>query len=88
MTGLQRMTPMLAVSNLQQTIAFYCDQLGFQCTGTFGEPEPVWCHLKRDGVELMFNSPPADEIAAVPARADSNWLWFGQPPAEAPAVRE
>ena len=77
---LQRLTPMLSVADLSRTIAFYCDDLGFRCVRTFGNPRPVWCHLQRDGVDLMFNMPPADP--------DGYWLWFGQSSSEPATVSE
>lgn len=49
--------PMLAVTDLARTMAFYRERLGFTLGDTFGEP-PVWCSLSRDGVQLMFNTPP------------------------------
>ena len=50
--------PMLAVTDLQRTIAFYA-RLGFRCISTFGNP-PVWCNLERNGREIMFNAPPRE----------------------------
>lgn len=61
---LNRLTPMLGVTDLKRTMAFYCDELGFRCIGTVGETDPVWCHLERDGVRLMFNRPP--EMTGLP----------------------
>ena len=52
---LEKLRPMLAVTDLKRTMAFYCDKLGFKVEGTFGDPEPVWCQLARDGVSIMFN---------------------------------
>jgi len=53
--------PMLAVTDLARTIAFYTQKLGFACVGSFGDP-PVWCDLMRDGVSLMFNAPPRESV--------------------------
>jgi catechol 2,3-dioxygenase-like lactoylglutathione lyase family enzyme len=76
---LNRLTPMLSVADLKGTIAFYCDQLGFRCVGTFGDPDPVWCHLQRDGVSLMFNQPPAHEIRDLPRRAKDFQVYYFYP---------
>lgn len=54
---LHTLQPMLAVTDLPRTIDFYRSKLGFTLMGTFGDP-PVWCHLHRDGVDVMFNTPP------------------------------
>ncbi|MCB9846878.1 MAG: VOC family protein [Phycisphaeraceae bacterium] len=73
MTGLR---PMLAVTDLQRTIDFYRSKLGFQLGDTFGDP-PVWCSMSRDGVEIMFNAPPADEVrAAVSARSREYQIFY------------
>ena len=74
---LTQLTPMLSVSDLRRTMAFYGDELGFTCRSSFGEPDPVWCHLERDSVHLMFNQPPAHEMAELPRRAkDFQVLYF------------
>ncbi len=77
--NLQHHTPMLSVGDLRRTMAFYCGELGFQCAGTFGSPDPVWCHLKRDQVDLMFNQPPADEMADLPLRAKDFQIYYFYP---------
>jgi catechol 2,3-dioxygenase-like lactoylglutathione lyase family enzyme len=76
---LQRQTPMLSVADLGRTIAFYCNELGFQCVNTFGKPDPVWCYLKRDGADLMFNQPPATEMAELPRRAKDFQVFYFYP---------
>jgi uncharacterized glyoxalase superfamily protein PhnB len=76
---LKQLTPMLSVSDLRRTMAYYCDQLGFRCTGTFGNPDPVWCHLERDGVRLMFNQPPAADMAQLPRRAKDFQVFYVYP---------
>lgn len=53
MARLTQLRPMLVANDLNETIAFYA-RLGFECIGTFGEPEPGWCQVERDGVRLMF----------------------------------
>lgn len=61
--------PMLAVTDLPRTIAFYRDRLGFQCVGMFGHP-PAWCEMVRDGRSMMFNAPPRDDVVRdVPRRS-------------------
>ena len=76
MPHLVRLTPMLSVADLRRTITFYCDELGFRCVRTFGNPDPAWCHLERDGIALMFNQPPADELRDVPARAKDFQVFY------------
>lgn len=76
MVRLDRLTPMLSVSDLGRTMAFYCDRLGFRCIASFGDPHPAWCHLVRDGVDLMFNQPPAEEMAEVPLRSRDFQIFY------------
>jgi uncharacterized glyoxalase superfamily protein PhnB len=47
------LTPMLWVDDLNATIAFYRDTLGFQCA----RQTTGWAALRRDGVELMLSEP-------------------------------
>lgn len=67
--------PMLAVSDLQRTIRFYTQQLGFLCTGSFGNP-PVWCELVRDDIAIMFNAPPPAEIQRDVPTSSKNYQIF------------
>ena len=53
--------PMLAVTDLRRTIAFYRDRLGFTLDETFAEPA-VWCSMHRDEVHVMFNAPPSEDV--------------------------
>jgi uncharacterized glyoxalase superfamily protein PhnB len=45
-----KLTPMLQTSDIQRTIDWYEQVLGFRCTGRVDG----WCTLARDGVALMF----------------------------------
>lgn len=76
---LTKLMPMLSVRDLQRTMAFYCDELGFTRKGTFGEPDPVWCHLERDSVHMMFNQAPAAEMAELPRRAKDFQIFYFYP---------
>ncbi|HKQ25673.1 MAG TPA: VOC family protein [Burkholderiales bacterium] len=50
---LHALTPMLSTWDLDASIAFYTETLGFDC-----EKRVVgWASLKRDGVGIMFSSP-------------------------------
>jgi catechol 2,3-dioxygenase-like lactoylglutathione lyase family enzyme len=63
---------MLAVTDLQRTIRFYTEKLGFKLGDTFGNP-PVWCSLHRDDCEIMFNAPPRDEVIKDVPRSSKNY---------------
>lgn len=67
---------MLAVTDLQRTIRFYCDHLGFRVGGTFtppGQQTPVWCSLHRDECEMMFNTPPRECVERDVPRSAKNY---------------
>lgn len=51
----QSMRPMLRTKDLQGTIRFYTELLGFTCDA-FSKADG-WASLSRDGVELMVASP-------------------------------
>ena len=50
---LNRLAPMLLARNLDETIAFYTEGLGFTLESTLEDP-PSWCSLRRGEVSLMF----------------------------------
>lgn len=50
---LENLIPMLWVNNLDDTIRFYVDLLGFDCTNRL----EGWASLKKDAVELMISLP-------------------------------
>ncbi|GJM03453.1 MAG: bleomycin resistance family protein [Rhodomicrobium sp.] len=45
------LVPMLHTKEMDKTISFYEDVLGFHCVGRF---ENDWCRLEREGVAIMF----------------------------------
>ena len=49
--GLRSLTPMLQTSDMDRTISWYGDLLGFHCVRRV---EDGWCHLRQGGVSLMF----------------------------------
>lgn len=44
---------MLLATDMQETMSFYTDILGFEVTGTLEDPVS-WCSLRRDRVDMMF----------------------------------
>src|SRR6185312_518582 len=75
--GMRSLTPMLQTSDMDRTIAWYRDMLGFRCVRRMGDG---WCHLQHDGVSLMFMH--NDHLGAPQATAtqyiyvdDVNALW-------------
>jgi len=56
------------VENVAETLAFYRERLGFEVVTTLPEQEPFdFAIVKRDGVELMFQSRPSlsDNVPAL-----------------------
>ncbi|MEO8133922.1 MAG: VOC family protein [Betaproteobacteria bacterium] len=47
-------TTLFVVSNLQQSVSFYCDRLGFTDPSIWGEP-PCFAMINRDGFDLMLS---------------------------------
>jgi uncharacterized glyoxalase superfamily protein PhnB len=46
---------MLLVRDLQQTIGFYSNKLGFELVDTWPDDgPPVWCSLRSGGARVMF----------------------------------
>jgi catechol 2,3-dioxygenase-like lactoylglutathione lyase family enzyme len=52
----KRISPMLAVANIDETVAFYCDVLGFAVVKKL----PEYAIVERDGATIHF-MPAADE---------------------------
>jgi catechol 2,3-dioxygenase-like lactoylglutathione lyase family enzyme len=48
--GMRALTPMLQTSDLERTISWYRDVLGFRCV----RRAEGWCRLEQGGVALMF----------------------------------
>jgi catechol 2,3-dioxygenase-like lactoylglutathione lyase family enzyme len=56
MTRLTRIRPLLEVTDVEASIAFYTDVLGFSCNTSIGDAgERVWANLVKDDVMLMVN---------------------------------
>ena len=54
---IKKLTPNLIVSSVEQSLAFYCDVLGFTRTGTVPEASPyVFAMVQSGPVEIFFNA--------------------------------
>jgi catechol 2,3-dioxygenase-like lactoylglutathione lyase family enzyme len=51
---IRAVTPLLRVGDLQRSIDFYCDKLGFVEPSVHGDP-PCFAMLNRDGFDLMLS---------------------------------
>jgi lactoylglutathione lyase len=55
--SLKKLTPNVMVEDVNRTIQFYKEMLGFELLTTVpGEGQFNWAMMKRDGVEIMFQS--------------------------------
>jgi lactoylglutathione lyase len=55
---LKSLTPNLIVSNVERTVAFYRDTLGFEVNTTVPEQPPyVFALMKHGGVQIFLNAP-------------------------------
>ena len=54
---IKKLTPNLIVSSVEQSLAFYCDVLGFTRTATVPEQSPyVFAMVQSGPVEIFFNA--------------------------------
>ena len=52
-----RLTPILTTDDMDSTIGFYRDVLGFRVTAQIPDENPTWCFLMRDNAAIMFTTP-------------------------------
>jgi catechol 2,3-dioxygenase-like lactoylglutathione lyase family enzyme len=76
-------SPFLIVSNVEQTIAFYCEKLGLKTTFQTPDQDPFFAIVLRDGAQIFFKAdakvtplpepqtPSVDEMGRLCLRAGS-----------------
>jgi uncharacterized glyoxalase superfamily protein PhnB len=52
---MNKVIPVLYAEQLQESINFYCDILGFECDSF--EPDSGWVNIKKNGAEIIFSLP-------------------------------
>ena len=58
---LNHLIPMLETIDLEETIQFYSDFLGFECQGVYPDADnPYWCSLRRDNVVIRNEHSPLE----------------------------
>lgn len=83
---LQSCTPLLNVANIERSLAFWRDLVGFEVVGRFEEAGVLrWVRLKSGGVDLMLNAPDKTlgKTRAVPDSYTDAVLYFGVPSVQA-----
>jgi uncharacterized glyoxalase superfamily protein PhnB len=69
MSRISKITPNLVVSNVERSVAFYRDVLGFQVTTTVPEQSPLMFAIVRSGTVEVFLNAPAPAMAEYPSLA-------------------
>jgi glyoxylase I family protein len=60
--NVQQLWPLLAVTDIERSIAFYRDQLGFTVVGDAKNKGRVyWCRLHRGGASIMLQQAEAED---------------------------
>lgn len=67
--------PMLETDDLNKTIDFYTQLLGFTCNGKWPEQEPCWANLQKDLISIMFTLRNAHSKVAQPTMTGSLYLY-------------
>ena len=65
-------SPFFIVRNLQDTISFYRDKLGFEITFAAPEGEPFFAILRRDGVQV-FVKEIGEHVPPIPNHQRHEW---------------
>ena len=76
-TRIRQLWPLLDVANLERSLAFWRDKLGFTLVAHDGGPdrEMRWCRLERDGASIMLQRGRDDEHPAA-SRGSGICLYF------------
>lgn len=65
-------TPFFIVSDLKQTVAFYCDRLGFEIAYIGPDGDPFFAMVEREGVRLMLKHI-AEDVTPMPNSSRHEW---------------
>lgn len=67
---IKKLTPNLIVSNVEQSLTFYCDVLGFTKADTVPEQSPYVFAIVQSGPVAIFLNAPGPAVEEYPAFAD------------------
>ena len=70
--ALNLIAPSFIVRDIPRTLAFYCDQLGFEVTHAAPDPNPFFAIVQRDGVMIFFKAI-APDVAPLPNSQRHPW---------------
>jgi catechol 2,3-dioxygenase-like lactoylglutathione lyase family enzyme len=73
----RQLSPLLAVQDINQSLEFYRDQLGFTLVGQAdSDGKMFWCHLERDGASLMLQQAEDEEDGPAEGRGRGVAFYF------------
>src|SRR5215467_6054168 len=73
----RQLVPLLAVTDIQRSVAFYRDRLGFALTGQAdNEGKMFWCSMTRDGSAIMLQEADDDEDGPAGSRGRGVSFYF------------
>jgi catechol 2,3-dioxygenase-like lactoylglutathione lyase family enzyme len=70
---LSAITPLFVVSDLQRSLTFYRDRLGFEVTHEAPAADPFFAIIARDGVQVMLKMVDADALPNRSRHPDARW---------------
>jgi catechol 2,3-dioxygenase-like lactoylglutathione lyase family enzyme len=68
----EAISPSFIVSDVEQTIAFYCGKLGFETRFQQPDEKPFFAIIGRDGAQILVKS--QEGVSAVPNAKRHPWL--------------
>ena len=73
----QETVPLLFVSDITQSIEFYCEGLGFEMTSKWNPNGQIkWCRLQHDGASLLLQAADEEEDIAKVEQAEGVTFYF------------
>ena len=72
MSHLHFVSPFFIIENLQKSVSFYVDKLGFEVAYMRPEEDPFWAMIKRDDIYLMLKAI-APDVPPLPNSVRHPW---------------
>jgi len=72
LSNLSHIWPFFIVENLQRSVSFYVDKLGFEVRHSGPEGDPFWAIVGRDDVSIMLKAI-APEVKPMPNPSRHEW---------------
>jgi glyoxylase I family protein len=77
-TAIRELWPLLDVTDINRSVDFYCDQLGFTLVAHDAPPggQMGWCRLERGGASIMLQGPAEESDVRIEQRGRGVCLYF------------